>query len=201
MRLLTFTLEVKKMDDRNRHNRIKISSLLFLKWRKVAGNEWARASEIARAAGTTSASMYVLLGRWATWNLVDRLESYPYRYMVTKTGLRYLNNLAKWCPLDTTVIALDVATAASLTIWWGNLWGSQGYRSLWYIEAPFGPDDFHQIDLGGKIVPGLRAPGRLLFKADGPVQAVKLANQSFELQDTRPICQSMVDAGLLHWKQ
>jgi hypothetical protein len=104
MRLLTFTLGVKKMEDRNRHNRIKISSLLFLRWRKATGNEWARASEIAWAAGTTSASMYVLLGRWTTWNLVDRLGSYPYRYMITKTGQRYLNNLAKWCPLDTTAI-------------------------------------------------------------------------------------------------
>jgi hypothetical protein len=187
------------MEDRNRHNRIKVSSLLFLKWRKAAGNEWARASEIARAAGTTPASMYVLLGRWTTWNLVDRLGLYPYRYRVTKTGLRYLNNLAKWCPLDTTVIALDVATAASVTIWWGHLWGSQ-YNAMWYIEAPFGPDDFHQIDLGGKIVPGLRARGRLLFKVDGPLQAVKLAHQSFGLQDTRPIGQSMVHAGLLHWK-
>jgi hypothetical protein len=183
---------VKKMDKRNRHNRIKISSLLFLKWRKSVNSEWARASEIARAAGTTPASIYVLLGRWTT---------YPYRYRVTKTGLRYLNNLAKWCPLDTTVIALDVATAASVTIWWGHLWGSQGYRSLWYIEAPFGPDDFHQIDLGGKIVPSLRARGRLLFKVDGPLQAVKLAQQSFGLQDSKPIGQSMVHAGLLHWKQ
>jgi hypothetical protein len=201
MRFLTFTLGVKEMDKRNRHNRIKISSLLFLKWRKLVRDEWARASEIACVAGTTPASMYVLLSRWTTWNLVDRLGSYPYRYRITKTGLRYLNNLSKWCPLDTTVIALDVATAASVTLWWGNLWGAQGYRSLWYIAAPFGPDDFHEIDLGGKIVPGLRARGRLLLKVDGPLQAINLAQQSFGLQDTRPIGQSMVDAGLLRWKQ
>jgi hypothetical protein len=139
MRLLTFTLGVKKMEDRNRHNRIKVASLMYLKWKKANGDEWARASEIAWVAGTTSASMYVLLGRWTTWNLVDRLRSYPYRYRVTKTGLRYLNNLAKWCPLDTTAITMDVATAASVTIWWGNLWGPQGYDAMWYIEAPFGP--------------------------------------------------------------
>jgi hypothetical protein len=47
----------------NRHNLVKIKALLFLKWRLDAGVLWASASTIARVAGTTPDSMYVLLGR------------------------------------------------------------------------------------------------------------------------------------------
>lgn len=102
----------------NKHNLVKIKSLLFLRMRKHTKKAWCYAHEIAKGTQSNVDSLYVLLGRWKGWHLVDRLDSTPYAYKIASAGETYLNKLGNWYPGDVYEIAKEVSEASRLIFWW-----------------------------------------------------------------------------------
>ena len=192
----------------NLHNLIKISSLMFLSWRRDAKRPrpHASAGEIAQAAEPSKGSIYVLLSRWTKWDLVRRLpEAVPYQYYISPTGLRYLKNLPKWYDGNLKDIATTVSESCRMIIWWGKrrLGTKEGlYDQLYYISGPFqDTSDFVKVDMQGRQVSGIAADGCLVrYRTDTAYDACwKVKNLGID--PGKPMLQAIVDSGEAHWKK
>jgi hypothetical protein len=79
------------------HDQVKIAALFYLRLRKIAGKEWVGANELSQAIDCNISSAYVLLLRWTGWKLIQRMNVFPYLYMIAPQGVKYLDRLNRWC--------------------------------------------------------------------------------------------------------
>jgi len=70
--------------------------LLLLQMLRQTVSWAATAREITIATEGNADSLYVLLGRWATWGLVHWRGTEPYSYMIAPEGERYLSKIDNW---------------------------------------------------------------------------------------------------------
>lgn len=187
----------------NRHNLVKIKALLFLRMRKQSDHEWSGAGEIIQGTGANAGSLYVLLGRWAGWNLVERMDSTPFYYKITPVGERYLDKLKAWYKGgNIRDMATEVATASKAIFWWANLQYGRELEQIFYISAPLrGADNYSVVPMPPQPITKWDPPRDSLIavRCATALEAAKTAF-SYGLHVDRPFLQVLADAGHLYLK-
>ena len=195
------------------YNTTKIKALLFLEMRLRSLNKLATAREIAQAINGSPRSLYVLLERWTTWQLVDRnYESSPYRYSIADEGIRYLSKIDNWFFSGyysrkrkrrvlgyrgkTAALKLEIAVAAKAVFYAYDI----KRMELFYFTAPFTKaENFVREPIIDKRYKRWGKEHLLLFKHDSISEAFNTIKDIWGLPMCRPIGQAIVDAELASW--
>ncbi len=196
------------------HNTKKIKALLFLEMRLRSLNKLATAREIALAINGSPRSLYVLLERWTTWQLVDRYyESSPYHYSIVDEGIRYLSKIDNWFFSGyysrkrkrrvlgyrgkAAALKLEIAVAAEAVFMAYDIkrW------ELFYFTAPFTKaENFVREPIIDKKYKRWGKEHLLLFKYDSISEAFNAIKNIWGLPMCRPMGQALVDADIgVHW--
>ncbi len=211
------------------HNLTKIKALLFLQMRQQTEKKFATAREIAIATGGNPDSLYVLLQRWAKWELVGFGvgENGLYKYRLAPEGERYLSKIPNWFfsgyyskkrkkrvpgyKGKVEDLKREIAIASN-AIFWFRVYSSQWERDkqtdkgvVWVIEAPFNsPGNLRNIEgsLGRAI--NTNIPGCLLtVKFDSCVNAYNfLPEWGFSKAKVHNLGQAIIDSKLgMKWSE
>lgn len=195
------------------HNTTKIKALLFLEMRKRSGNPLATARQIAQAINGKPRSLYVLLERWETWQLVVRdYESTPYRYEIADEGLRYLSKIEDWFfpgyysrkrkrrvpgyRGKAADMKQEIAIAAKAAFYAYDTKRGE----LFYFTAPFTKaENFVREPIVDGKYKRWEKDRLLLARFPTICDAFNAIKDIWGLPMCRPMGQAMVDAGLANW--